>query len=166
MIEALDRIRAKVPDFHMVVVGDGPNAAEISSAAETRPWISWVGTKKDAEKAAYFRLADIVLNPGAVGLHVLDAFCAGIPMATTVDARHGPEIAYLKNGVNGVVSDGNPISYAADVVSLLEDKARYAAICTAAKIDAGRYTMVNMVDRFHAGILKSLALPAGFGGQL
>ncbi|MEP6878902.1 MAG: hypothetical protein ABI865_08635 [Nitrosospira sp.] len=109
------------------------------------------------EKAEYFRLADISFNPGAVGLHVLDAFCAGIPMATTFDARHGPEIAYLKDGQNGILTwDEN---YARRIIKLLSDPAEYQRLCLGAREVAKRYTLKNMVDRFVDGIAKCLSLP-------
>ena len=38
--------------------------------------------KKGREKAAWFKLASVVLNPGLVGLHILDSFWAGVPMVT------------------------------------------------------------------------------------
>lgn len=156
MIDAADLIRESVPDFCLVVVGDGPESALIASAIGTRPWMHWVGVKKGIEKAGYFRIAHFVLNPGAVGLHVLDAFCAGIPMVTTADARHGPEIAYLVDGTNGLVCNGDATSYAADVLTLLADRNRYDEICRAAADGARRYTLSNMVDRFHAGIVQAI----------
>ena len=106
MVAAADQIHAEVPDFQLLVIGDGPSANEINAAAASRPWLKCVGARKGREKAAYFRLADIIFNPGAVGLHVNDSFCAGIPMATTFEARHGPEFAYLNNGRNCIVIHG------------------------------------------------------------
>lgn len=159
MIEAADRIKYEVPDFHLVVVGDGPLAHLVRDAAASRPWLHVVGVKMGRDKAAYFRLADVVFNPGAVGLHVLDAFCAGVPMATTADARHGPEIVYLEHGVNGLVTAGEVPVYAQAVSELLRDPLRHEAICRAAAEAAQRYTLNNMVERFVDGIVRCLELP-------
>ena len=46
MIAAADRVRKACRDFHLVVMGDGPCADEISVAARTRPWLHWVGSRK------------------------------------------------------------------------------------------------------------------------
>lgn len=159
MIEAADRIQAEVPDFRLVVIGDGPSGSEIKSAAAERPWLKWMGIRKGLDKAAFFRLADIVLNPGLVGLHILDSFCAGVPMVTTDDARHSPEIAYLEDGRNGLVVHGGPDRYAEAVVKLLRDRRGLKALSQAACQAAERYTLQSMVENFTDGIERCLAMP-------
>lgn len=159
MIAAADLIHAAVPGFRLVVIGDGPSANEIRSAAESRPWLNWVGVRKGREKAAWFRLADVVINPGAVGLHVLDSFCSGTPMITTAESRHGPEVAYLKNGANGLVVRGDAKNYADEVIALFRDREKLAAIQRAALDDARYYTLDNMVSRFVDGIERCINMP-------
>lgn len=159
MIEAADRIHAALPAFRLVVVGDGPSAGEIRAAMETRPWLKWQGVRKGLEKAAWFRLADVVINPGAVGLHVLDSFCSGTPMITTVESRHGPEVAYLKDGANGLVVRGEACRYADAVIALFNDREKLDAIKQAALRDAQHYTLDNMVERFADGIERCVAMP-------
>jgi L-malate glycosyltransferase len=157
MMAAADRIHAELPGFRLVVIGDGPSAPDIRAAAETRKWVKYVGVCKGIEKAAYFRLADVVFNPGAVGLHVLDAFCAGLPIATTLDARHGPELAYLKNGHNGIIANGDAKNYSKTIIDLLSDPNEYTRLCTGAREGAKRYTLQNMVNRFVEGIEEAVA---------
>lgn len=152
MIEAADRIKTEIPEFHFVVVGDGPSAGEIKAACESRPWVHWLGVRKGRDKAECFRLADVVLNPGLVGLHVLDSHCAGIPMVTTRDARHSPEIAYLQHAVNGLIVSGGVAEYASAVVNLLSDEAMYQRLCQEAGLSAQRYTLQNMVQQFASGV--------------
>lgn len=158
MIEAADRIHAALPGFRLVVIGDGPSAGEIRAAAETRPWLKWVGVRKGPEKAAWFRVADVVINPGAVGLHVLDSFCSGTPMMTTAESRHGPEVAYLKDGINGLVVRGEADRYADAVVALFNDRTRLEALKQAALGDARHYTLDNMVNRFAEGIERCVSM--------
>lgn len=97
------------------------------------------------EKAAWFRLADVVINPGAVGLHVLDSFCSGTPMITTDEARHGPKIAYLLGGVNGRIVHGGTDRFAKAVIALFNDRAKLESIKQAALRDTQHYTLDNMV---------------------
>jgi glycosyltransferase involved in cell wall biosynthesis len=159
MVEAADQIHDTFPAFRLIVVGDGPSASGMRAAAASRSWLKCIGVRKDVEKAEYFKLADISFNPGAVGVHVLDAFFAGIPIATTWDARHGPEIAYLKDGKNGIITHGDPEIYAKRIINLLSDPAEYQRLCSGAREGAKRYTLKNMVDRFADGIEKCLTLP-------
>jgi len=124
--------------------------------------LHWVGVRKGVEKAGYFRLAQVILNPGLVGLHVLDAFCAGVPMVTTADARHSPEIAYLKDGENGLVVDGDATAYADAIIALLQNPSRYAHLNAGALAGAQHYTLQNMVERFTDGIERSLMMERKF----
>ncbi len=158
MVAAADGIHAALPAFRLVVIGDGPSASEIRAAAETRPWLKWVGVRKGQEKAAWFKLADVVINPGLVGLHILDSFCSGTPMITTAESRHSPEIAYLRDGENGLVVHGGAGRYAGAVVALFTDRARLDAIKQAALRDARHYTLDNMVERFADGIERCLGM--------
>ena len=158
MIGAADLVHAALPDFRLVVIGDGPSAGIIQAAARTRPWLKWLGALKGAEKTAWFNLADLIINPGTVGLHVLDSFCSGTPMITTHEARHSPEIAYLEDGVNGVIVSGDASSYANAVTALLRDRSRLEALKRAALKGARRYTLRNMVERFATGIERCLSM--------
>lgn len=159
LIGALDAIRKSAPDFHMIVVGTGPSAAEVEAAAQVRPWLHCVGVRRGVEKATFFKLADLVLNPGLVGLHVLDAFCAGIPMITTMDAPHSPEIAYLQDDLNGLVCEGSMQEYAELVVDLISDPSRLNRLKHGAESSAGLYTLDNMVQNFVTGIEQCLSKP-------
>ena len=156
MIEAADIIHSRLPGFRLVVIGDGPSAAELKELIKNKTWAHWVGVRKGVEKAAYFKLADVILNPGLVGLHVLDAFCAGAPMLTTDNARHSPEIAYLEHGINGFILKDDPAVYAEEVVALLKDNSRLEAVRQAANNSAKKYTLDNMVANFVDGIERCL----------
>lgn len=159
MIAAADRIHAALPAFRLVVIGDGPSAGEIRTAAETRPWLRWLGVRKGLEKAAWFKLADVVINPGLVGLHILDSFCSGTPMITTAESRHSPEIAYLQDGVNGLVVQGGAEGYADGVIALFNDRIRLESIKQAALRDAKYYTLDHMVNQFADGIERCVSMP-------
>lgn len=157
LVQAAERVQRARPDFRLVVVGDGPSRALVDDAARSRPWLHCAGAQHGLEKAAWFRAADAYLSPGAVGLHVLDAFCAGLPMITTDSALHGPEIAYLQSGRNGFIVPADAADYAATCLTVFEDAALRERLRQAAQSDAGRYTMDNMVRRFMGGIQACLA---------
>jgi glycosyltransferase involved in cell wall biosynthesis len=159
LLAAADIVHTRRADFRLVVIGDGPSRSLITEAAVTRPWLHSVGVQRGVDKAAWFRVANAYMSPGAVGLHVLDAFCAGIPMITTEDARHGPERAYLESGRNGFVIEANAQAFADTYLDLMLDSTRLEQIRTAAAKDARRYTLDNMVQQFIAGIEGCLSTP-------
>ena len=152
LVAATDLIRQRIPNFALVVIGDGPSMPEMRAAAATRPWIHLLGVCKGREKALYFRMGDVMLNPGLVGLHIVDAFCAGMVMMTTHKARHSPEVAYLRDGENGVYSDETPQAYSQAVLDVLEDTDRLTRMKATALTDSEHYTLENMVQRFADGI--------------
>lgn len=156
LLDACDRIRAQAPEFHCVVLGDGPSMPFMREAAATRPWLHLLGVTKGAQKALYFRMADYMLNPGLVGLHVVDAFCAGLVMVTTSGARHSPEVCYLQDGVNGVMTGDSADEYAQRVLGLINSPDELARLKAAALADADVYTLENMVERFVDGIERCL----------
>jgi hypothetical protein len=73
--------------------------------------VTFDGVRKRLEKALYFRMGDIMLNPGLVGLHIVDAFCSGLVIVTTKTASHSPEVVYLRDGENGIYADDTAIAY-------------------------------------------------------
>ena len=118
------------------------------------------------DKIAYVSTAQLMLNPGLVGLGILGSFVSGVPMITTNGSGHGPEIAYLCNGVNGVMTTNDVGVYSAAIVVLLgnqEAKSRLRAGC---HVSAERYTLENMVQRFAEGITSCLQTPRYDGRTL
>lgn len=154
LVEASDRLRSQLPDYRLLVVGDGPSAAFLENAFATRPWAHMVGVQRGVDKAAFYRVATVILNPGVIGLHVLDAFSAGRPMVTTETTQHGPEIAYLKNGVNGYVTPARVEEYVTAIVALATDASLYQRIADEGHLASRQYTLDHMVDNFVAGIEK------------
>ena len=92
------------------------------------------------------------MNPGAVGLHVLDSFVSGLPMVSTKTALHGPEIAYLESGINGLLTDDDTADYASAVIKILTDD-EFAAELSKRAIEASHlYSLELMVQNFLSGL--------------
>ena len=67
-------------------------------------------------------------------------------MVTTNVSGHGPEIDYLKDGVNGIIveENDNPEIYAKAVARLLKDEKLRESIISHSLKDAKYYTIENM----------------------
>jgi len=76
-------IRRQVPDFHLLIVGEGAARDKVLAWCSANSWVRWVGGRFGREKVAYMSVAQVMLNPGLVGLGILDAFVCGVPMLTT-----------------------------------------------------------------------------------
>ena len=129
----------------------------VEKTAARYPWLRYPGSVYGRDKAVYLRLADVLLNPGMVGLSILDAFVAGAVMVTTDCGNHSPEIDYLVNGENGLMTENTIDSYVAEVTGLLRDPDRMAHLRDGAKQSAVKYSIENMADNFNDGILQALA---------
>ena len=99
--------------------------------------------------------AKLFLMPGLVGLAVA---AAGLPMVTTAYPSHSPEIAYLRDGENGViVANWQDVDAYVDMVAdLMLDEPRRARLATVARRMAGVYTVEAMAERFTAGVVAVL----------
>lgn len=152
-----EAIRDEVLDFHLLIVGEGPERDKVQAWCAANPWARWVGARFDREKAAYVSVAQVMLNPGLVGLGILDAFVCGVPMLTTDCGIHSPEIAYLENGVNGVMTADDPDAYVEASVRLLRDPQALDGLRAGCAASAQEYTVENMARRFADGVANALA---------
>jgi len=97
LLESAELIRSELTDFHLIVIGDGPEQSLLNKFTSKHSWIHYVGVKTDEDKIPYWLISKVLLMPGAVGLVVLDSFALGKPMVTTQLTTHGPEIDYFTN---------------------------------------------------------------------
>ena len=157
LLAAASTIRQQVPDFHLLIVGEGPEREKVRAWCGANSWARWVGAQVGRDKAAYVSMASVMLNPGLVGLGILDAFVFGVPMVTTDCGIHSPEIAYLQHGINGVMTADDLHSYANTCAGLLADQRRLSLLRNGCHNSAKEYTVQNMALRFADGIANALA---------
>lgn len=159
LIDAARAIRARVPGFELLVMGTGPQQSLVQAFAAEAPWVKVLGLRKGPDKALAASLADVMLNPGLVGLNILDSFAGGLPMLTTDCGLHSPEIAYLKPGVNGVMTPDSLQVYVDACVALLQDAPRREAMRARCLADAAHYTLEHMSAQFTQGVVGALSAP-------
>jgi glycosyltransferase involved in cell wall biosynthesis len=159
LIESARQIRQSLPDFELLIVGAGPEQEVMEAASCDASWIHCLGPKFGWEKALLFRLADVLLMPGLVGLAILDAFSAGIPVVTSSVPYHSPEIEYLEEGRNGMMTKVDQGAYSEAVVHVLSDTALLTRLKHGALESSQKYTLEGMVERFRSGIFHCLSGP-------
>jgi L-malate glycosyltransferase len=158
LIESSRIIKAQMPAFHLIIVGGGPEQDAVLRFTEGLDWVHWVGPQFGKRKAELMAISDAFLLPCKVGLAVLDAFAAGLPLITTKFEFHAPEIEYLEEGVNGLISDAEPGAFAETVLSLLSRTDYLASLRAGASASAGKYSIENMAKNFRRGIRSCLGL--------
>jgi glycosyltransferase involved in cell wall biosynthesis len=142
----------------LIIVGGGPEEGAVRSLVGGLDWVHLVGPQFGKSKAELLALSDVFLLPGRVGLAILDAFAAGLPMLSTRLPIHGPEMEYLEEGVNGLTSEPGVNEYADAVASVLVDPGRLRKLQKGATASSEKYSIEKMVDNFKLGILASLNL--------
>jgi L-malate glycosyltransferase len=160
LIAAADAIRMSSPDFELIVIGDGPDRRLIDDAAATRQWLHPVGALTGRDMVLHAMLGSIVLNPGVIGLAVLDGFTLGLPMIGCDLNDHGPEFEYLADGNNGLVlpAGSTAADFGKSVSSLLGDPAALRKLTDGAASTVRSHTIEEMSSRFASGIRSALSL--------
>jgi glycosyltransferase involved in cell wall biosynthesis len=144
-VRALPDIRVRHPGAELVVLGEGPQRAELERlAAELQVPVHLLGRVPDV--AAWLRRADVLVHPArweGFGLALLEAMLASKPVVAT-NVSSIPEI--VADGQTGLlVPPDNPAALAAAVTRLLDDPGTYG--------DEGRrraqsqFSVARMADR-------------------
>ena len=157
LIEACKAVRNKVPDFELVLVGDGPERSWVEEATRELDWVHLIGARTAEGRVPYVAMSQLLLVPSAVGLVALDSIALETPIVATRGGC-GPEIEYLVNGVNAcLLAEGtSSASYARAVVDLLVDDERREALVEGCRDAQGAVTLEAMVNRFAAGVEAAL----------
>jgi len=161
LIDACDILANKVRNFELIIIGSGEERPFVEEKARQYSWIKYFGDRYDREKAELFNCSKLLLMPGAVGLAILDSFVFGKPIVTTDNPYNGPEIVYLDNGNNGMMTSYDATEYTSAIIKLLEDSALYAKIQKGALGSGQRYSIDRMVNNFVTGVEKILAIAQG-----
>jgi len=98
-MEAFTAIRAAIPDFQAVVVGDGPIRARLE---EKHPWVRFVGVRTGEDLARHYASADFLLFPSETetfGNVLLEGMSSGL---VALGYDYAAAALHIEHGVNGL----------------------------------------------------------------
>ena len=157
LMESLSKIKSRLDNFHFIIVGDGVLRPEVLNLIKgNESWIHYAGAKYGREKLIYFKLASFQLIPGLVGLNIIDSFITLTPLITTKNRLHSPEISYLDNYKNGIITENTSEAYTHAIISLSVDRKLQQELIEGCKRAREVYTIENMAQNFYNGIIKIL----------
>lgn len=152
LLEAFECISNKY-EVGLHIIGDGPEKNRVLRKMAKHPEnIFYYGAVYDDElKGKILFISDLNLNPGFVGLSIIDSFCFGTPMLTFKSNKlgpfHSPEVEYLVNGYNGLLVENETLLEQA-VENCIENRHfLYMLSCNALKT-ARSLTIQHMVFQF------------------
>ena len=165
LIRAMPRIRRRVPDAGLLIVGDGPYRSTLEGlAASERPGsVVFAGQVSEAELPRYYRAGNVFAMPcrnRLAGFEVegwgnvfIEAAACGRPV---VVGDSGGARESLVDGETGLLVNGTEVAEVADAVaSLLEDPTRAEAMGRAGRKRVERsFTWPRAADEL-AGWLRA-----------
>jgi glycosyltransferase involved in cell wall biosynthesis len=157
LVETARLVKQKCPEFHLVIIGNGPDRPWLENAIVGEPWIHYLGGKFGRESALYYKMADVFMLAGTVGLAVVDSFAAGLPLLVTDLPTHPPEIDYVVDGENGHIAPHEREAFATAIVETMFDPVIMERLRRGAKESSKRYTMETMIENYSTGIKRCLA---------
>lgn len=133
--------------YKLDIIGDGPDSELVRKAARRNRNIQWHGTITDERKIMpLVSKASAVIIPGRSGLSINHAFAYGRPFITFSEERHGPEIDYLSNGVNGYILNNVESD---QIRKILTDHENLRKLCDGAWETAKKISSKAWVDSFY-----------------
>ena len=159
LIDACIAIRERLPDFQFYWIGSGPDEYLVRNATANLEWMHYVGPLFNEEKLKYFARAKLHLMPGLVGLTIIDSFITEVPIITTRDAKHSPEIAYLVSDENGVITGNELRDFVDKVIFYMRDDMALEKLRQGCREASRILTLENMISNFAQGIAKALEQP-------
>ena len=157
LLDAARLVKQDCPEFHLVLIGDGPDRKWLEAAIKEEAWIHYCGFKNHEEAAVYYKMADVFVMAGTVGLAVVDCFAAGLPLIASHLTTHPPEISYVVSGYNGLLVPHNAAALATGVRQVLSDSLLLETLAKGARESGSKYTMDAMVSNYRAGVVQCLA---------
>lgn len=148
LIEVMHLVRHLIPDFHLDIIGEGPERETIEKEIvkyDLSDKICLRGFLNRREQEPYLKKASIFILPSfteSFGLVILEAFAYGIPCIAFTSAQGAKEI--VKDNWDGyLIEDRNKEKMAKRVVELLRSYNRRYIMGNNALKKAKQYTGAN-----------------------
>lgn len=159
LLEAAALIKAQVPNFVLLIFGDGSQKGFLLDQIASLDYIKFCGYGSSFEKAMLSHVAKALLIPGRVGLIAVDSFAMGVPIITTDWPFHAPEFEFLNHGHNSMISPNELDQYAEIVVSLLTSNPTQQKLREGCKLSSQDFSIENMVKLFIDGTMQAINGP-------
>ncbi len=153
LLRAIPRVRQSVPQARALIVGDGPEHADLCrlhkelSLGDTVQLLGEL--PDDTEVARLYRHADVFCLPSVqegFGIVFLEAMASGLPIVATTAAAIPEVVPQAKAGV--LVPPGDVEALTAALIDLLRDPQRRAECAAFGQAHVRRYDWPEVARRF------------------
>ena len=141
------------PEFRVLIAGSGRDLSRVEQISDARPEIEILGRVVDSRKALALRAADIILCPRGIGLVAVDSLVAGVPIASLLGNKHGPEVDFLDRTTSFFApSHTSPEGFAQFVLEAVSNPQRLDQMRLAGKTRADSLSIQTMSHSVANGI--------------
>lgn len=142
----------KVPEAHLVIIGDGPLKETLRAEARAlriADRVQFVGFVSDEIKSQILQAADVYVSAAqheGFGIVFLEAMRAGLPIVAT---NAGGQVDILRDGVHAyLVRPRDPAALAERINQLLANRVTAGQMGARNKIDVQKYYIGKTADKF------------------
>ncbi|MEO9210030.1 MAG: glycosyltransferase [Ginsengibacter sp.] len=112
LLDAVNEFSRKSNPINCVIIGNGPEGESIKKFIATNHLegnIHMTGALyKEEDICTYFKMSDLMVSPGNVGLNCMHSFAYGVPVLTHDNLQfHGPEAEAITPGSTGLLFENN-----------------------------------------------------------
>jgi 1,2-diacylglycerol 3-alpha-glucosyltransferase len=168
LLERFKLIHAEMPDAHLIIVGDGPERANLehyASSLGVRDATTFTGYVNSAEVGRYYQHADVFVfasTSETQGLVALEAAACGCPVVARAEMGI---IACVRDAETGFLVDPNDAAlFAQRTVQLLRDpemRARFSAASRVWALEEGSHrTMTRRIVEVYE---RAMSIFKGWG---
>jgi len=150
LLRAFARLQQSEPNVALLIIGDGPERTKLEALRDELKLrqVCFLGACTEPGRlGVYFRLAELLVIPGLVGLAIVHGYAFGLPLITTDYPGHSPEIEYL-TAETGIMTKQEIEAYAAAIETLLKSADQLNAMRTAAMRAGDRLRLNGSVESF------------------
>jgi glycosyltransferase involved in cell wall biosynthesis len=143
-IRAAAAVRQRIPDFHLVIVGDGherPDLEALIDELAAHDAVSLPGRVSDEELVDLYQRAWLLLSTSAAegwGMSITEAAACGTPAVVSRIAGHEDAVVHDQTGL--LVAGDDHRAFADAVVGLVTDNARRSRLGAAALARAAQFS--------------------------
>jgi glycosyltransferase involved in cell wall biosynthesis len=155
LFRAFDAVRTVAPSARLVLVGDGPQLAQLQAE---RPDAVFTGFYLGSNLARHYASGDLYLHASVTetfGNVLLEAMASGLAVsAFDYAAAH----EFIRHGENGLVAaPGRELEFLANATRLATDAALRRRLAAAAREAAASLSWQTVIGRFETDLLETLA---------
>ena len=125
--ESVEYLENKNIKAHVIFIGDGSQRKNIEKYKASLPLklssrIHILGMIEVEDVDIFLKSSDISVMPGMTGLAIVHSFALGKPYITIQSEMHSPEIEYLKDTENGLITESEKSSFLKAIFYLANDR--------------------------------------------